>query len=188
MSHETWKDAVGYEGFYQISSKGRVRSASRLINSPWGVKSREYEGQIKKSYIGKHGYVVTSFYIDGKMKLVKLHRLLAMAFIPNPENKPQVNHKNGVKHDNTLSNLEWATGKENMRHAIATGLKPSPKYAGALDGEKCYRATTTGEIVLKIRAEYKNGATTTFLAAKYGLGLSAVVHMVHGRSWRHLPL
>lgn len=119
---EVWKDINGYEGCYQVSNLGRIKSLDRMTNNQYG----EYfmKGRIlKNSIIKDKGYCRVSLN-NGNGKISKrVHRLVAEAFIPNPENKPEVNHKDGNKLNNCVSNLEWCTNKENIEHSIRTGLK-----------------------------------------------------------------
>lgn len=110
---EIWKDIEGYEGLYQISSLGRVRR----IKGGKGTAS----GRILKSFANS-GYFFVGLYVNSKQKHIGVHRLVAEAFIPNPDNKSEVNHINGNKHDNRIVNLEWVTPSENMQHAWRTGL------------------------------------------------------------------
>ncbi|MEI5946507.1 hypothetical protein ETJ91_00555 [Bacillus albus] len=103
-----WKDVVDYEGGYKVSTCGKVFSVRR--------------NRCLKSYINKHGYEVCALSRNCKVKHIAVHRLVAKAFIPNPAGKPQVNHKDGNKTNNDISNLEWVTASENIKHAHVTGL------------------------------------------------------------------
>ena len=97
---EEWKDIKGYEGLYQVSNFGRVKSLAR--NDASGHKLKE---RIMTNYIGVRGYFEVGLTKNGKNKTTKLHQLIAKSFIPNPENKPHINHKNGIKTDNSIENL-----------------------------------------------------------------------------------
>jgi hypothetical protein len=110
---ETWKDIDGYEGIYQISTMGRVK---RLVG--YSCK-RE---RILKPCPNGRGYLHVGVLKNGKRKNLRIHRSVAVIFIPNPENKPQVNHIDGVKTNNRIDNLEWNTASENIIHAHANGL------------------------------------------------------------------
>lgn len=122
---EIWKDIAGYEGHYKAGSLGNIMSLERQItNSRYGkgkIKQRLLKGQLKKS-----GYIEVQLRLDAVMEKFKAHRLIANAFISNPLNKPVVNHKNGIKSDNRVENLEWCTHSENGKHAFKIGLKKSP--------------------------------------------------------------
>lgn len=115
---EIWKPIPEYEEYYEVSSLGRVR--------------RIRTGRILKNHIDSYGYLVVGLHVHSKQKTCFVHRLVAMTFIPNPENKPQVNHINGIKTDNCSTNLEWATSSENMRHAYNTGLIDKEKLAASV--------------------------------------------------------
>ncbi|MEC0307361.1 NUMOD4 domain-containing protein [Paenibacillus lautus] len=113
LQGEEWLPVVDYEGLYEVSNLGRVK---RLSSSD---TSRE---KILKPQIQRDGYLRVTLSKKGQKKRMAIHRLVAIAFIPNLENKEQVNHENGDKLDNRLRNLNWATPKENIAHAIAHGL------------------------------------------------------------------
>ena len=114
---EIWKPIEGYEDLYQVSSYGRVKSNDRTEICKNGLV-RFREGKILKPHQNYNGYLWVSLCKNDKRKKNKIHRLVAQAFIPNINNKPQVNHIDGNKHNNNLKNLEWVTSKENMEHAI----------------------------------------------------------------------
>lgn len=118
-SKTIWKDIPGYEDHYQASNTGKVRS----LKDSHGNKVKRK----RKPYKSKNGYLNIDLYINDVRYHESVHRLVALAFIPNPENKLTVNHINGVKEDNNVSNLEWSTYSENLKHAHALGLNKSPK-------------------------------------------------------------
>lgn len=118
---EVWKDILGYEGYYQISNLGNVRSLDRYVRNGKGTV-RFVPGKLRKLDLLADGYLGISLEKEGRVKYFKIHRLVAEAFIPNPENKPEVNHKDGDKTNPTVNNLEWATRSDNMDHAWRTGL------------------------------------------------------------------
>lgn len=114
--NEIWKDVNGYEGYYKVSNFGNVKSCARIINHGLGGADRSIKSRIIKPYDDNHGYHSVSLSKNGKVIKHKVHRLVAEAFISNPKNKPTVNHKNEIRNDNHVSNLEWATYKENNDH------------------------------------------------------------------------
>lgn len=118
---EIWKDITGFEGLYQISNLGRVKSLQRVVS--FGKGQRIIKEKIK--IVSKHsmGYSVINLFKDSKCCPSLLHVLIARHFIPNPGNYPEVNHKNGIKTDNSISNLQWVTYSMNIKHAYDTGLR-----------------------------------------------------------------
>lgn len=163
LPHEIWRDVVDYEGLYKVSSLGRVKSFQKgklMIRSCTKIRQ---------------GYVIVSLMKRGiKRKIVRIHVLVARAFIPNPEDKPEVNHRFGNKLDNRVSELEWVTGKENIQHAYNTGLKRK--------GSEHPRAKFTEEQVRYIREvcipgdrEFGMGA----LARKFGVDIATISEMYH---------
>lgn len=109
---ETWKDIKDYEGFYQVSNLGNVKS----------LKRNTAHERILKPKVDKGGYLCVNLTKNGIVKTYKIHRLVGLTFIPNPKNKYSINHINGNKTDNRVENLEWATYKEQVVHAVKMGL------------------------------------------------------------------
>lgn len=130
MDKEIWKSIEGFPG-YEISSLGKVKSLFRIVKVT-DEKNRSVPEKIIKTNISKCGYEMVSISFEGKSKLCSVHRLVAQTFIPNPENKPQVNHINGIKTDNSVDNLEWMTQSENQKHAIKMGLASNKKATQAI--------------------------------------------------------
>lgn len=126
---EIWKDIPGFEGHYQASSLGRVRSLDKLVKykRKFPTMMQHKYGKILKQSKGYGAdYVFVTLQKFGKAKPENVHRIIGLTFIPNPENKKYINHKNGIKSDNRKDNLEWVTAKENIAHAFSTGLiKPA---------------------------------------------------------------
>jgi hypothetical protein len=125
---EIWKDVVGYEDSYEVSSLGNVKSKTKTIsqkNSFGNFQNVVYRQRILKLKISDSGYPKVSLSKNSKGKDFYTHRLVAIAFLQNLENKPEVNHKNGIKTDNRVVNLEWNTKSENVRHSYENGLSKS---------------------------------------------------------------
>lgn len=114
---EIWKDVEEYEGLYQVSNMGRVKSCKRVIMRNNGKPQTINEKYLKPSY-DKCGYMVVNLWKNNKFKQKKLHQIIAQAFIPNPENKPYIDHINCNTSDNRLENLRWVTHKENMNNPL----------------------------------------------------------------------
>lgn len=123
---EEWRDIPGYEGLYQASNHGRIRSVSHLIKANKDGGIRYTKANIKKLVSGWHGYMWVSLCKDGKPKTHSVHQLVAVTFIENPDNLPAVNHIDADKTNNNISNLEWVTVKENQQHASRMGLLGKP--------------------------------------------------------------
>lgn len=123
---EIWKDIEGYEGLYQVSNLGRVKSLERVVSRSDG-RTQKVSDKIRKSYLDDDGYPRLSLSREGAKKTVKIHRLVAQAFIYRKAGASEVNHLNGNKQDNSVSNLEWVTSEENIEHSFREGLHNSPK-------------------------------------------------------------
>lgn len=165
MTEEIYKSVVGYEGFYEVSNLGNIRSLPR------GKK-----GKVKQMKPTKQHYYNIDLCKHGEIKRWLMHRLIAIAFIPNPENKPMVNHIDGNKHNNRLDNLEWVTGSENQKHAVRIGIKSAK-------GTKNSSCKLTEKQVLEILV---NKSPYPVISEQYGISISTVSNIKTGYSWSHL--
>lgn len=148
---EIWKDIEGYEGLYQVSNLGRIKSLGRTIEKIGPKGKVFYRTYPQKNLVCKKdtkGYYRTNLALNGINKTVKVHRIVAQAFIPNPENKSQVNHIDGNKENNNVSNLEWCNNQENQDHSWKTGLRKRGRehwsYGKQPQGFKKYYETHKG--------------------------------------------
>lgn len=132
--NEEWKSVSGYENFYQVSNLGNVRSIERTFVNSRGEK-RTLASVVLKTHGNAKGYLKVRLWGLSKRKSFYVHRLVAIAFLENPHNKEQINHIDGVKKNNKVENLEWATASENNKHAIANGLNLPPQAWIKLNGE-----------------------------------------------------
>lgn len=112
---EIWKDIEGFEGLYQVSNLGRVKSLERYNI---GIKNKSINERYLKQSPDGNGYLMVWLYKGTKRKTMKVHRLVAEAFIPNPKQKPQIDHINAIRQDNRVENLRWCTEKENSNNPI----------------------------------------------------------------------
>jgi hypothetical protein len=173
---EIWKDVKGYEGLYQVSDLGKIRSLDRLKKGKNNSLSK-IKGKLLKPRIDK-GYYIISLSKDGKKKTFLLHRIVAINFIDNPFLKKTVNHINGIKIDNKLENLEWCTYSENNIHAHNIGLKNQV-------GEKNNASKMTADIVYKIKFE-TDGMKYKDIAKIYNIHESYVGLIKRNERWKHI--
>ena len=171
-----WKDIKEYEGYYQVNEEGKVKSVERWISngSPNGMIKKE---QILKTQQNKNGYLQVTLCKQGKKKCVYVHRLVAEAFLDNPNNLETVNHKNGNKLDNNVSNLEFSSYQENNQHAYDTGLHNK--------NENHYKARLTIEQVKEIK---ENGKYDTYeaIGKKYGVSKATIRDILVGNTWKNI--
>lgn len=172
---EQWKDIIGYENYYQASNIGRVKSLERYVKGAHNNK-RLLKSRIKVLQFRKVGYLIIKFCKDGIETSNSVHRLVAEAFIPNPENKPEVNHKKGIKWDNRAWMLEWVTPKENIEHGYANGLIQNI-------GEKHGKAKLKESDVLEIR---KSTLSKKELSKIYNVTISCIHGILNRTYWGHI--
>lgn len=186
IQHEEWKPVVGFEDRYEVSNTGKVRSITRTYTNSRGatytVVGKELTQEVKKSSSNDpHNYHrVTLITTDGKLVHKSVHRLVAEAYIPNPENKPQINHIDCVKDNNNVCNLEWCTPSENLQHASNHGLM----HDTALKGEDAVLAKFTNDEVAWMRQLYDAGVSVDQIAAQYDATRCTINNAIFGRSYK----
>lgn len=166
---EIWKDIIGYEGRYQVSNFGRIKSLGN---------NKTRKEKFLKLTTDKDGYLSINLSCKGKIKKYQVHRIECQMFIPNIRNKPEVNHKDGVKSNNYIENLEWNTYSENLHHAYKNKLRTSIK------GERNNRVKLTQSQVDEIREKYKTGNyLLVTLSKEYKVSISQISKIVKHKAW-----
>ncbi len=177
---EIWENILNYEGFYQISNLGNVRSLDRFItiNNKLSFK----KGKIMVVSENNKEYKQISLSKNNKLKTFKIHRLIALAFIPNPNNYPYVNHIDGNKKNNNIINLEWCTAQMNIKHAYDMGLMNAPK------GKNSGASKLKDEDILNIFILNKEGLGHRKIAKIYNISRVAIKIVLQRKSWRHIEI
>lgn len=186
---EEWRPVLveGFEDAYEVSNLGRVRSLTRTVYTRGG-RHYDYPGKILSSQVNAQGYCRARLCRNGGAVDTKVHHLVATAFIgcaPGPVGNRRgeyvINHKDGNKLNNAVSNLEWVTNRENSIHAIENGLKPSIK------GERHHKSKLTEDDVRAIRTSYVPGRVRQAdLATQYGVTQVQISSILRGESWAHV--
>ncbi len=131
LDGEIWVDIINWEGLYSVSNKSRIKRLPRVFADKTGRLQNLREKILKTPECTTSGYNMIYLEANGMLLKTTVHRIVAQHFIPNPENKPEVNHKNGIRNDNRLDNLEWCTTSENIKHSFSVlGRKPSMSMLG----------------------------------------------------------
>jgi hypothetical protein len=173
---EIWKSVIGYEGFYEASNLGRIRSL--LLGTGGGVKSREIP-LILKPKTKRNGYLEVGLNKRGAKTMHYVHRLVLEAFSGPCPNGMECGHIDGNKRENKINNLCWLLQSANSKMSVMQGLQSK--------GEDRYNAKLNESLVRKIRAEYIRGEVThVMLAEKYGVTRGAVQSVVNGITWKHV--
>jgi hypothetical protein len=164
MEHiEKWKDVEGWDGIYSVSDTGKIRNNKT--------------GKLRKFRKEKLGYLSVDLWNNMYMKRLKIHRLVALAFIPNTDSKPQVNHKDGNKENNSVGNLEWNTAQENSQHAYRTGLSQ------AVTGEKHGQSKLTELEAMFIKSSTEPNKV---LADEFGVSSRLVRKIKNNELWKNI--
>ena len=172
LDGEIWRDIKGYDGMYQISNYGRIKSFKK--------------GNIKilKPNLHTGGYLYVILSKHNKTKHHYVHILVAQAFIPNPDGLPEVDHRYGNKFDNYAGNLRWVTPKQNSENTMALGLREFP------EGEDCPNAVLNAALIQEIRRihiPYDREFGSSALARKYGVSTGVINCAVRGKTYKNVP-
>lgn len=169
---EEWRDVVGFEGIYVVSSLGRIMRVA------WGRSVKP--GHIKQASPNRHGYLGTQLSKCGKNYCVRVHRVVAEAFLaPIPEGM-EVNHKNGDKADNRVENLEWVRHSDNLKHLY--GELGHPPLIGSRDGN----SKLTEEDIPEIRKLVEQGISRAQVGRMFGVSGPMISYIINGHNWKHV--
>lgn len=177
--NEIWKPVVGYEGLYEISNIGRVKSLEKTVNTFGGHTLRRKERFLRPQEFTT-GYYFVILCDNTQRKHCSIHRLVADAFIPNPEKKPDVNHKDFNRKNNLVENLEWVTKRENIVHAFTKVDRNTAR------GERNSKAKLKESDAIEIRKLKREGVDTKRLAEIYQLNCSTINRISNGTYWKHV--
>ena len=170
--NEEWRWIAGYEGRYEVSDWGRIRT--HTFSAPI----------LLRTYISSRGYLVADLHPRKGGQTRQVHRLVAQAFISNPTNRPFVHHKDANRANAHRSNLEWVTGSENTLYAYQSGRLISPLLK--FFGERAPSSKLKEPQVLAIRAAVKRGCSVRSLTEEYGVSDHAIRDIVSRHSWKHI--
>lgn len=182
---EAWKPVVGFEGIYEVSNLGDVRSVDRITYYPVNRRAKAFIKATSGKLLTKHTQPTGYIYVqlsNGRARRPKalVHRLVAAAFLDNPNALPHVNHLDGIKSNNRVDNLEWCTASQNERHAHKTGLKQ------ALRGASNGRAILSDDCVREIRKLLAEKVPQRTIANHFGIGQKTVSSIHRRATWGHL--
>jgi hypothetical protein len=185
LEKELWKPMFGYEEYCETSTLGRIKVLKRTC-----IDKRDKQKTIKEKILTlgyySNGYEQFSLSVDNVRYTGIVHRLIAKTFIPNPENYPVVNHKNGVRDDNRVENLEWCTQSYNSKHAF----KELGREIRDMKGENNARTKLTEKEVIAIKKEYSEGVLPKSIYTTYSdkVSFSAFRKICGGQTWKHINL
>ena len=182
---ENWKPVVGFEGYYEVSDMGRVRSVDRYVNT--GIRHSEKvhrKGRVLIPHTKRKGYLAVDLSKGNIVKTILVHRIVATAFLPKGENDTQVNHINCNTSDNRVTNLEWCTGEENRAHAKANNRY----YSSRKQKVRCKQTGLVFESSYKAAewlnaTKYQNTKLVKSLASKIRAACLGMQKCAHGYTW-----
>jgi hypothetical protein len=178
FDEEDWVDIKGYEGIYMVSTRGRIKSVDRQSQRTRGLAN--IKGRVLRPNIYKNGYLWVLLTKDKNPLQFFVHRIVATHLVENSKNLPFVNHIDGDKANNDTLNLEWCTPKQNVHHALNTGLCEN------IFGDNCHLSSLSSEQVLLIRSEYTKGDNIEKIAKQYNVHGHTIRRVIERKTWRHI--
>lgn len=179
---EEWKPIAGYAGYYEAGNHGHVRSVTRLVPHGQFGAMRPLKGRLIREWTNSKGYQCVALSKNGKVRKFRVHNLICDTFHPNPDSLPCVNHKNGIKSDNSASNLEHSSYSANNQHAFDTGLNKPTYYWG----EHIGTSVLTEESVRAMRSMKASGQTGITIARHFKVSHSTACRAINGDTWANL--
>lgn len=178
---EIWKEVKGYEGLYEVSNLGNVRSINRII------KNKFYKGKILITKIDKDGYLQLGLSKNGTKKYFRVHRLVAQAFIPNPSNLPQVNHKDEVKDNNNVKNLEWCDNKYNSSYGTKNNRMIETRNKKYLKNREksIIQLTLSGEFIKEYKSLSDASKINKLSIGNLWKALNGKIRQLSGYIWKY---
>lgn len=185
---EKWRPVPGWEEAYEVSDLGRVRSLDRHVRCVDRLcveRVRKHKGRVLSPKVERKGYLTVKLTCAGmrKQEKMRVHRIVAMAFIPNEGNKPQVNHIDHDRQNNARTNLEWCTNSENMQHAGRAGRLGKADFRGS----RHPLSKLTEASVVEIKRRLNLGHRDRDIAKDYCVGRRSIGLIKEGRTWKHVP-
>lgn len=181
MGTEEWKDIEGYEGAYQVSRSGEVKGLPRRVYRRDGTKGAMLDERVLKGAMNSSGYLTVTLSLNSKQKSSFIHRLVAEAFIENPNDFEQVNHKDRNKLNNHVENLEWVTPQENSAHGNSLESDKERNRGSSNPNSKL-----TEKCVIEIRRLRKKGIKIQEIADKFDIHNSSVSTICNNKSWKQI--
>jgi hypothetical protein len=176
---EIWKDIPSYEGLYQASNFGNIKSLDKLVGS--GIKNQSQvlrKGKIMIKTIDRYGYYKLTLYKNKSQKNFTIHRLVALSFLQKVANKESINHKNGIKTDNRVCNLEWCTNMENINHGVKNKLFDF--------GENHHKSTLKINDLIEIKLKYiPKKYSSLKLAKEFNVTKQTILNILHNRTRKY---
>jgi hypothetical protein len=176
MNNENWKPVVGYEGLYEVSDQGNVRSVDRWVNGRFCI--RRYPGKLLSKVLDKDGYYYVTLSANSKRRQGVVHRLVAAAFIGPCPDGCQVRHKNAIRTDCRPFNLEYGTAQDNANDR--------QKHGNTCRGSSCGTSKLSENQVLQLKQLHSEGASYKYLSELFSITSGMVGHILNGRAWKHI--